>query len=673
MTQQFAMSVFAAPLSATALRAADNILVASNSSHTIEQFSATGAWMKAFASLVALCVLTGSLVVAQSPAPVRQELTGHLTEAMKRAPLEGRVPPTTRMTLTVGLVIPNMAELMQTAAQIADPKSPSYRKYLTPEQFADRFGAKDADYQTVLIWAQSNNLRPTAHRNRFVVTVEGAVADIEPALNVHMNYHLRVDGSLFFAPDAEPSVSLSIPVEHIGGLENFTPPVAAGGSGKGGTYQGTDLRNAYAPQITMTGVGQKIGIFMLDGFAQSDIDGYATQTGQSFLPVQIVPTPSSPLTPGSEATIDVESVLSMAPGAQVIAFVGGRTAILTNMTDNQDIKQFTSSWFWYNGTTTDIALMLELATHGQSFFQASGDSGAYAPTNFATYVSGSLDCRQFPAITTVGGTDLHMSDSGADYGSIETAWSKSSGGIMSSVPIPPEQGFIRGQNGASSVNRNVPDVSAQANGVEIFYEGIPQNYWGTSEATPIWAGYMALVNELAAKAGVPSVGYANPAFYSVASSSSYDQNFHDVVSGCAPDSAGVTNCAGTGYDLVTGLGTPTTQLIYTLSGIQAYPLYCKGPLSTSSNSTPFKWAAQGAGAANPGAGECAWADRAPSGTEVKSGDSNTISGDLHQVTNLPAGKYAEIGVFNDPTTHDLVVTQIVGLVTPPFSSKPTLP
>jgi len=623
--------------------------------------------------LVALCVFSGNLAVAQSPASVRQQLRGHVTEAMVKAPLEGRVPPTTQMALTIGLVIPNMAALIQTAAQIADPNGPSYRKYLTPEQFANQFGAKPADYQTVLAWAQSNNLKATAHRNRFVVTVEGAVADIEPALNVHINYRLRADGTQFFAPDAEPTLALTIPVEHIGGLDNFILPVAEGGSGKGGTYQGTDLRNAYAPQITMTGVGQKIGIFMLDGFAQSDIDGYAKQTHQSFLPVQIVPPPSTPLTPGGEGTLDVESSLSMAPGAQVIAFVGGRTAILTNMTDNEDIKQFTSSWFWYNGTTTDTALMLQLGAQGQSFFQASGDGGAYAPTNFTKYISGSLDCRQFPGITIVGGTDLHMSDSGASYGSIETAWSKSSGGIMPSVPILPEQLFIAGQNGASFTNRNVPDVSAQANGIEIFYQGIPQNWWGTSEATPIWAGYMALLNELAAKAGGPSVGYANPALYSVASSSSYDQNFHDVVSGCAPDSAGDTNCAGTGYDLVTGLGTPTTQLIYSLSGIQAYPLYCQGPLSTSSNLTPFKWAAQGAGAASPGPGECAWADRAPAGTEVKSGDTNTISGDLHQVASLPAGKYAEIGVYNDPTTHDMVVTQIVGLVTPPFLSKLTLP
>ena len=110
--------------------------------------------------------------------------------------------------------------------------------------------------------------------------------------------------------------------------------------------------------------------------------------------------------------------------------------------------------------------------------------------------------------------------------------------------------------------------------------------------------------------------------------------------------------------------------------VSSYPLYCQGPLVTSSGTTPltpFKWASEGANDATPGPGECAWADRAPRGTEIKSGDGNVISGTLNQVANLPAGKFAEIGVYNDPTSNDMVVTQIVGLVTPPFSSSPTLP
>lgn len=631
--------------------------------------------------LVALCAFPGNMLVAQSPTSDKplQQLKGHLTPEMTKAQLVGRVPPTTQLTLTVGLVIPNSAGLVEAASQISDPNSPSYRKYLTPEQFADQFGATPADYQSVLDWAQSNHLTATAHRNRFVATVAGSVFDIETALNIHLNNHLRGDGTEFFAPDAEPSIRLSVPVDHIGGLDNFVRPVRAGGSGVGGAYQGTDFRNAYAPNMTLTGKGQSIGLFepvLTDGFSQSDVDSYAALTGLTFLPVQEVPAHTA-LTPGGEGTLDIVSALAMAPAAQVVFFVGDFTAILANMAEREDIKQLSSSWFWYNGTTggtgTDTWLMLELGAQGQSFFQASGDHGAYPLGSFPNTKTGTLDCRQFPSITLVGGTSLDMSDNGKSYGSLETAWSGSAGGIEVSVPIPSYQLGIAGHNGASSTNRNVPDVSAQAAGVNIVLDGGVQNWYGTSEAAPFWAGYMALVNQLAANGGAASVGFANPALYSIASTSAYETDFHDVVSGCNPDSSGNIYCAGPGYDLVTGLGSPQHLLIYALSGVQSFPLYCQGPLTTSSGLTPFKWASQGAGAASPGPGECAWGDRAPRGTEIKSGDSNVISGTLNQVANLPAGKFGEIGVYRDPTSNDMVVTQVVGLVSPPFSSSPTLP
>jgi hypothetical protein len=122
----------------------------------------------------------------------------------------------------------------------------------------------------------------------------------------------------------------------------------------------------------------------------------------------------------------------------------------------------------------------------------------------------------------------------------------------------------------------------------------------------------------------------------------------------------------------------TSQTYFNIEpGVASYPLYCKGPLVTSALAvpqTPFKWASQGADMASPGPGECAWPDRAPGGTEIKAGNGNVIYGYLNQVANLPAGKYAEIGVYNDGSiSNDLVVTQVVGLVTPPFSSSVTLP
>ena len=122
----------------------------------------------------------------------------------------------------------------------------------------------------------------------------------------------------------------------------------------------------------------------------------------------------------------------------------------------------------------------------------------------------------------------------------------------------------------------------------------------------------------------------------------------------------------------------TDQTRFSIEPAQpSYRLYCHGPLRTSNAPTPltpFKWASEGAGAAYPGPGECAWADRGPRGVEIKPGDSNVIMGYLNEVANLPAGNYAEIGVYRDPNfSNDLMVTKIVGIVSPPFSSSPVLP
>jgi hypothetical protein len=139
----------------------------------------------------------------------------------------------------------------------------------------------------------------------------------------------------------------------------------------------------------------------------------------------------------------------------------------------------------------------------------------------------------------------------------------------------------------------------------------------------------------------------------------------------------LTDFTNTTTHIVVTLGN-SDQTYFSMEASQpSYPLYCQGPLKTSTAPTPltpYKWASEGAGAKAPGPGECAWADRGPRGIEIKSGDSNEIMGYLNQLANLPAGKYMEIGVYRDPNYgNDMMVTKIVGFVTPPFSAKPVLP
>ncbi|MBU6464146.1 MAG: tyrosinase family protein [Bradyrhizobium sp.] len=113
--------------------------------------------------------------------------------------------------------------------------------------------------------------------------------------------------------------------------------------------------------------------------------------------------------------------------------------------------------------------------------------------------------------------------------------------------------------------------------------------------------------------------------------------------------------------------------------VPAYPLYCQGPLTTGSPSgrettTPFIWAPSGAGAAAPGPGQCAWADRAARGIEIQSAGGNVIcdfSGAMHSV---PAGTFVEVGVARDPQVNNCMhLARYDGTVKPPFSAIPALP
>jgi hypothetical protein len=197
-----------------------------------------------------------------------------------------------------------------------------------------------------------------------------------------------------------------------------------------------------------------------------------------------------------------------------------------------------------------------------------------------------------------------------------------------------------------------------------------------------------LANQKRAQNGFGPIGWLNPALYAISrDATKYVQDFYDIQKGTSP-AAPASQCvnsvtfsysAGVGYDLVTGLGSPRAGLIADLGTWPSYPLYCQGPLTTNGTSTKFEWASQGAGATptGPGPGRCAWADRAPRGSEIKQpGDFNIILGQLGQLANLPRHKYMAIAVYRAPARdpardNDLVVTEVFGFKSPPFSSDPT--
>src|ERR1017187_739281 len=201
----------------------------------------------------------------------------------------------TRLNLSIGLPLRDREGLTNLLQQLYDPASTNYHRFLTPEQFAERFGPTAQDYQPAASFAQSHGLAVTAkHPNRALVSVRGTMADVERAFHVTMNeYQHPTEARTFYAPDREPSLDLAVPVLAVGGLDNYLiphpcmKPISSGqpqpnltGSGPNGAYLGKDFRAAYVPGVPLNGAGQTVGLLEFDyGYYQSDITAYENLAG----------------------------------------------------------------------------------------------------------------------------------------------------------------------------------------------------------------------------------------------------------------------------------------------------------------------------------------------------------------------------------------------------------
>jgi uncharacterized membrane protein len=222
--------------------------------------------------------------------------------------------------------------------------------------------------------------------------------------------------------------------------------------------------------------------------------------------------------------------------------------------------QLSSSWTWSPADPgTDNPYFEEFAAQGQNLFQAAGDSGHWTSSS-EIYPSDDV------FVTSVGGTDLETSSAAGPWAS-ETAWVDGGGGVSPDrFAIPSWQTTAAaGCSSCSKTLRNGPDVSANAN--FTFYVCADQTtctaneFGGTSFAAPMWAGYLALVNQQSVANGNKTLGFINPSLYSIGEASSYDSDFHDITSGSNGDSA------TTGYDLATGWGSPNgSGLLNALAG-----------------------------------------------------------------------------------------------------------
>ncbi len=287
----------------------------------------------------------------------------------------------------------------------------------------------------------------------------------------------------------------------------------------------------------------------------------------------------------SETTLDVEIIHALAPGANIVvltspvdetegtiglpeflqleqyavahrlgqvfsqSYVASETT-LADQAGRQLVQAFTT--FYQQATTLD----------GWTIVSGSGDHGATDYSDIAATKISPTPIVNFPAdvpwVTAVGGTSLLTSNGASNIE--ETAWNGSGGGFSTFFSTPSFQ-----KNLPASVQkllngrRGLPDIAANADpqtAMAIYYNGHWLPIGGTSAATPIWAGIVAVADQMAGHA----LGFINPALYTVALSSNASQDYRDITSGNNSFQQSGVNVqgypAGAGWDPVTGWGAP---------------------------------------------------------------------------------------------------------------------
>ncbi len=403
-----------------------------------------------------------------------------------------------------------------------------------------------------------------------------------------------------------------------------TPAPSSGYSARSGTPAGcaqaiagpgftpNQYLDAYGYQplqaLGLAGQGERVALIEIDGFRTSDVKAFAACYGLVAPPIDAfrVRIPH-PLAPGGEATLDLELLDAAAPGLKEIdVYESQATAsdVLRALTDalatrgrkpdvisaslgtcEADVRAAIGT---AGVETVEQTLQLAAAT-GVSVLAASGDSGS---TGCLTSRGAPLDTLgvDFPAsspwVTGVGGTNLTLSTANtmADPVANQVVWNDeptlagAGGGGTSLFPRPSYQtGF------QTSSRREVPDVSMLADplpGYEIYCTATTNcvstsqpNPWiafgGTSAATPLLAGGLALIDQDLRVHGQEDIGFVNPLLYATDHSAAAATTLSDVISGSNDISAQLFGrplgcCAArTGYDEASGLGSVN------LSGLDA--------------------------------------------------------------------------------------------------------
>ncbi|WP_409462310.1 protease pro-enzyme activation domain-containing protein [Amycolatopsis sp. GA6-003] len=500
----------------------------------------------------------------------------------------GDVAAEQQIPAALSLKLHNQQALSRFLADVQDPASPQYRRFLSPEQFTAAFGPTQAEAEQAVNFLKRSGARDIeVSGNRQAITFSATAGQLESAFHTRIgNYTDTVTGRKFYANDTAPELpaSVSAVVDSVVGLDNHAVKHHAKPQQAPRTVKPVTpavLKTAYGTSgMSATGAGVNVGFVEFDGYKKSDITAYDTKYGLKAGTVSTVSVnganyDSSPGDGETEVDLDIEVVHALAAPANDYVYEApnsnaGELAMYQKIASDKKVSVVSISWGSCEaaeGSAAANSVDKALATgtaEGISYFAAAGDDGT---TDCARQTGSKAQAVDFPAsspnVSGVGGTQLSVTSSNG-YSS-ETTWNDGAsggagGGGISTIFAAPSW-----QSKQSTTKRKVPDVAgdaAQGSAYTIISGGQTGNVWGTSGAAPLWAGFAALQNEVH-KGGL---GNLNAKFYSIGNGSSYGTGFHDVTTGNNTFNGTTGFSAGKGYDQTTGWGSFNGSGLSTLIG-----------------------------------------------------------------------------------------------------------
>ena len=547
----------------------------------------------------------------------RTTLRGSLHPLARPELDRGRVPPATSLKLATLLFTRTPAQQADLDALLArqqDPSSVDYRRWLTPRQFAERFGISRDDARIVTQWLQSEGLTiERVGRGGSWISFSGSVQQVERTFRTEIHQY-KVNGRMHLAPAREPSVPAALQSVAAGvvGLDDFhleaahlAPryTLANGTHGLSPDDFGLIYDALLLYSAGVDGGGQTIAIVGQSNVNLDDIRRFRSYFGLSPNDPQVVvygPDPGIDPAWEFEEDLDLEWAGAVARNARIILVEASDALTATQFAVDDDIAPVISFSAGDCEQKFPNALPLlgrtiaeQANAEGITWLTASGDSGAAACEGHTDSIAATTGkAVAFPAsipeVTAVGGTEFNeaggrywsqtnRSDSSSALSYIpEAAWNDSAiygfpfggGGGASALFAKPawQVGLGVPDDGA----RDVPDVSFPASGAHdpymIFWHGAQAIAGGASAGPPTVAGVLALLNQYLLThglTGTPGLGNINPALYRLAQRS--PASFHDITTGDnnVPCVIGTPDCtngtlgysAGKGYDQATGLGS----------------------------------------------------------------------------------------------------------------------